>query len=82
MIEGRIVKLDTATRRVVIATAQGQEIDVTFPEGALIEVPEPETMGTMGGELEDLHEGYWVEVEIASHNSDGSCNCATLVSVS
>ncbi len=82
MIEGRIKTLDVINRRVVITTAKGQEIDVAFPEEATIEVAEPETMGTMGGELEDLHEGYWVEVEIASHNTDGSCNCAALVSVS
>lgn len=82
MVEGRIKTLDMVSRRVVITTAEGQDIDVAFPEGATIEVSEPETMGTMGGELEDLQEGYWVEVEIASHNEDGSCNCAMLVSMS
>ena len=82
MLEGRIKTLDVANRRAVVTTQEGQDIDVTFPAGALIEVAEPETMGTMGGELEDLHEGYLVEIEVAAHDADGSCTCASLVCVS
>ncbi len=82
MITGRIKTLDVANRRAVIATADGQDMVVTFPADALIEVAEPETMGTMGGELEDLYEGYFVEIDVAAHDADGSCTCASLVCVS
>ncbi len=82
MITGRIKTLDVANRRVVIATPEGKEMTLTFPEGANIEVAEPETMGTMGGELEDLQEGYYVEVEVSEYSADGSCTCASLVCVS
>lgn len=33
-----------------MATQDNQEIALTFPEGANIEVHEPATMGTMGGD--------------------------------
>ncbi len=82
MIEGRIKTLDVANRRAVITTQDAQDITVTFPEGAIIEVAEPETMGTMGGELGDLQEGFYVEVEVAAQDVDGNCTCASLVSVS
>ncbi|MGH7773139.1 MAG: hypothetical protein ACREQA_13010 [Candidatus Binatia bacterium] len=82
MIEGRIKKIDPAHRTAVITTQDNQEITLTFPEGANIEVLEPATMGTMGGELEDLKEGYFVEVELGAHDADGRCMCASLISVS
>ncbi len=82
MIEGRIKTLDVANRRAVITTQDNQDIMVAFPQGAIIEVAEPETMGTMGGELADLQEGYYVEVEVAAHDADRSCTCASLVCVS
>ncbi len=82
MIEGRIKTLDVANRRAVVTTRDHQDIAITFPEGATIEVAEPETMGTMGGELSDLQEGFYVEVEVRDHRADGSCTCATLVCVS
>lgn len=82
MIEGRIKSVDVANRRAVITTEDAQEITVTFPEGAIIEVAEPETMGTVGGELADLQEGFYVEVEVATHDGEGSCTCASLVCVS
>jgi hypothetical protein len=47
-----------------------------------IEVREPTTMGTMGGTLEDLREGYFVEVEIEAHDAEGKCACASLICVS
>lgn len=82
MIEGRIKTLDVAHRTAVITTQDNQEIALTFPEGANIEVHEPATMGTMGGDLEDLKEGYFVEVELGAHDSDGKCSCASLVCIS
>ncbi|MGQ4809274.1 hypothetical protein NKDENANG_02689 [Candidatus Entotheonellaceae bacterium PAL068K] len=82
MIEGRIKSLDVVNRQAVITTQEAQDVTVTFPEGASIEVAEPETMGTMGGELADLQEGFYVEVEVATHDADGICTCASLVSVS
>jgi hypothetical protein len=38
-------------------------------------------MGTMGGKLEDLREGYFVEVELGAQG-DGKCACASLICVS
>jgi len=82
MIEGRIKKIDLARRTAVITTQDNQDVVLTFPEGANIEVREPITMGTMGGNLEDLREGYFVEVEFGAHDADGKCACASLISVS
>jgi hypothetical protein len=82
MIEARIKKIDVAHRTAVVTTQDGQELTLTFPEGANIEVTEPTTMGTMGGDLEDLREGYFVEVELGIHGPDGKCACASLVCIS
>ena len=82
MITGRIKKLDVANRRGVIATYDGRDVTITFPDGAVIEVAEPETMGTMGGELADLQEGFEVEVEVADRDADGHFPCAALLCVS
>lgn len=82
MIEAQIKKIDLVHRTVTIATQDEQELTLTFPEGANIEVAEPETMGTMGGELEDLQEGYFVQVELAARRVDGKCSCSSLICVS
>ena len=82
MITGRIKKLDVTNRRGIVTTNDGQDIAITFPDGTVIEVAEPETMGTMGGELADLQEGFAVEVEVAERGADGEFPCASLVCVS
>jgi hypothetical protein len=82
MIEGRIKKIDLARRTAVISTQDNQDVVLTFPEGANIEVREPTTMGTMGGELGDLREGYFVEVEFGAQDGSGNCACASLICVS
>jgi hypothetical protein len=82
MIEGQIKKIDLTQRTVTINTQDNQELTLTFPDGANIEVTEPSTMGTMGGDLEDLKEGYFVEVELGAHGPDGKCACASLVCIS
>ena len=82
MIEAQIKKIDLAQRTVIVTTQDNQELTLTFPKGANIEVTEPSTMGTMGGDLEDLMEGYFVEVELGAHGSDGKCACASLVCIS
>ena len=82
MIEGRIKKIDLAQRTAVIVTQDDHDVVLTFPKGANIEVREPTTMGTMGGNLEDLREGYFVEEELGAHDADGKCACASLISVS
>jgi hypothetical protein len=82
MIEAQIKKIDLAQRTVTITTHDKQELTLTFPNGANIEVTEPTTMGTMGGDLQDLKEGYFVEVDLAAHDSDGKCACASLVCIS
>jgi hypothetical protein len=82
MIEGRIKTVDVANRTAVITTEDNQDITITFPEEATIEVAEEETMGTQGGELEDLQEGYYVEVEVAAQDADGRWSCDSLVCIS
>jgi len=82
MIEAQIKKIDLAHRTVVITTQDNQEMTLTFPQGANIEVTEPATMGTMGGDLEDLKEGYFVAVELGAHEADGRCACTSLICVS
>jgi len=83
MTEGRIKRIDLPHRTVTITTTQdNQELTLTFPDGANIEVVEPTTLGTMGGNLGDLREGYFVEVELGAHGADGKCACASLVCIS
>ena len=82
MIAGRIKTLDVANRRGIITTHDGEDVAVTFADSAVIEVAEPETMGTMGGELADLQEGFEVEIEINEAGSDGNFRCASVLCVS
>ena len=82
MIEGRIKKIDVARRSAMIVTHDNQDVVLTFAEGANIEVREPTTMGTMGGTLDDLREGYFVEVELGVPDGNGNCACASLICVS
>lgn len=81
MVHGQIRQLDPANRSAVIALDGGREVSVRFPVGANIEVLEPATMGTMGGTLEDLRVGYWVEAELHEHGGN-SCSCTSLLCVS
>jgi hypothetical protein len=78
---GQIRQLDPVKRLALIALEDGREVSVTFPAGANIEVREPTTMGTMGGTLEDLKVGYWVEADLHEHQ-DKSCSCTSLLSIS
>jgi hypothetical protein len=82
MIEGRISQLDLENRSAVIVEENGNQIQVKFALRTNVEVIEHETVGLMGGELEDLEEGYYVEVEVASTNDDGSIMCDSIASVS
>lgn len=82
MIEAQIKKIDLAKRTVLVHTQDHQELTLSFPAGANIEVHEPVTMGTMGGDLEDLREGYFVEVDLGAQDSQGHCACASLVCIS
>lgn len=81
MVQGQIRQLDLGKRLAVIALDDGREVTVTFPATANIEVREPATMGTMGGTLEDLKVGYWVNAEIHEHGSN-PCSCSSLVCIS
>jgi hypothetical protein len=81
VVQGQIRRLDPAKRLAVIGLDDGSEVTVTFPPKANIEVREPSTMGTMGGSLEDLHVGYWVNVEIHEHGNS-PCSCSSLVCIS
>ena len=82
MIEGKIINLDLAKRSAVILGEDGNAIPVKFAVRINVEVIEPETVGLMGGELEDLEEGYEVEVELTSQNEDGSFICDSIACVS
>ena len=82
MIEGRISQLDLENRSAVIVEENGNQIQVKFALRTNVEVIEHETVGLMGGELEDLEEGYYVEVEVASTNDDGSIMCDSIASES
>ena len=82
MIEGRIKNLDAANRSALIVSENGEEIRVNFTLRTNVEIIEDETVGLMGGELEDLQEGYEVELEVASTNEDGSIICDSIACVS
>jgi len=82
MIEGRISQLDLENRSAVVVEENGNHIQVNFTLRTNVEVIEHETVGLMGGELEDLEEGYHVEVEVASTNDDGSIMCDSIACVS
>ena len=82
MIEAQIKKIDLESRTVTVVTHDNQELILTFPQGSNIEIAEPATMGTMGGELEDLREGYFVEVDLGAHEGNGKCSCASLICIS
>jgi hypothetical protein len=82
MIEGRIAKLDLKNRSAIIVEESGVEHAVTFPERINVEIIEDETMGHQGGELEDLENGFEVEVELASQNEDGSYVCDSVMCIS
>ena len=82
MSEGRISQLDLENRSAVVVEENCNQIQVNFALRTNVEVIEDETVGHMGGELEDLEEGYHVEVEVASTNDDGSIMCDSIASVS
>ncbi|HKI99572.1 MAG TPA: hypothetical protein VKB51_13950 [bacterium] len=82
MLAGKIHKLDLVERTVVVLTDDGREVTAKVPASASIEVSEPEAMGTMGGTLEDLEEGYLVELEVHEAHEDHPCTCISLVSIS
>ena len=82
MIEGRIRHLDVANRSALIVESNGNEVTVQFALRANVEIIEPETVGLMGGSLEDLEEGFEVEIEVASLNEDGSIICDSIACVS
>ena len=82
MIEGRISQLDLENRSAVVVEENGNQIQVNFALRTIVEVIEDETVGLMGGELEDLEEGYYVEIEVSSKNDDGSIICDSVACVS
>ncbi len=81
MALGQIRMIDPAQHRVLLALDDGREVTVTVSADANIEVVEPCTLGTMGGTLEDLKVGYWVNAEL-HEEGDHACSCSSLVSLS
>jgi hypothetical protein len=82
MLEGKIRRLDLQERTVVVQTVDGRELTAKVHENATIEVSEPNTMGTTGGKLEDLEEGYLVQLDVHDAQDGHPCTCMTLVSIS
>ena len=82
MLEGTIRNFDLENRSAVIVESNGNEYLVRFTKGVNVEVNEPETVGLMGGELEDLEEGYEVEMELTSQNEDGTFICDSIACIS
>ena len=82
MIEGRISRINADDRSALIIAENGAEHLVRFPSEAIIDVIEPETVGTMGGEFEDLDVGYHVVIEGRDFADDGSCTCVSLECIS
>ena len=80
MVKGHIRKIDRLARTAIIETREGKEVPVQFGPHSRFEVNEPASGGLMGGTLDDIGEGYLVQIDVHSHNSDGSCNCAALIS--
>lgn len=78
---GQIRKIDPAKNLAVIVFDDGRETEVTLTQDANIEVVEPCTLGTMGGTLEDLKVGYWVEATLQEHGAS-SCSCSSLLCIS
>ena len=82
MLEGTITRLDLDARTVVVRTGDGREVTATVSPNTIIEVSEPETMGTMGGDLEDLEEGYLVQLDVHDATEAHACACVSLVCLS
>ena len=84
MLEGKIARLDLDSRTVVVRTWDGQEITTRVPADLIVEVSEPNGMGTMAGGLEDLEIGYLVQLAVHEHGLDNGepCHCTSLISVS
>lgn len=82
MIEGRIARINAEDRSALIIAQNGSEHLVRFPAEAMIDVIEPETVGTMGGEFEDLEVGYHVVLEGRNFADDGSCTYVSLECIS
>jgi len=82
MVEGHIRGINRTERRAVIVTHDGREVAVQFGPQAHFEVADLATMGHRGGTLDDIGEGYLVQMEAYSRNEDGSCNCESLISMS
>lgn len=81
MALAQIKKIDAPTRTLLIALEDGREVSITLPLDANIEVSEPCTLGTMGGTLEDLKAGHWIEAAIAE-TAASSCACRSLICIS
>ena len=82
MVEGKISKLDLNSRKAVIVTESGEEINVRFTDQVNVEIAEAETMGTVGGFLEDLEEGYTVVLDLSSPDQDGVHRCNSVECIS
>ena len=82
MLEGKIRKLDLTERTLVVQTVDGREVTAKVPEHLIVEVSEPESMGTVGGSLADLDVGYSVQLDVHEAHEDHPCTCISLISIS
>ena len=80
MVEAQIKRVDLARRTVEVKTVDGRELSLRIGDDTDIEVMEWETAGEEPGTLEDIHEGYLVEVEFTE--GEGGYACHSLVCIS
>ncbi|MFQ5912062.1 MAG: hypothetical protein ACE5JS_02660 [Nitrospinota bacterium] len=80
MVEAQIKQVDRFRRTVMVKTADGRELSLRIGDDTDIEVMEWETAGNEPGSLEDLHEGYLVDVDFTE--ADSGCACHSLVCIS
>lgn len=82
MFEGTIKKLDLANLSAVVEDEKGERITVKFAQRTNVEVAEDETVGWIGGDLEDLEVGEFVELELTGKKDDGTFMCDSVVCIS
>ena len=82
MVEGTIRSINHVERTALLETRDGRKVPLQFPRDAHIEVTEPCSGGTQGGVLEDVGEGYIVQVDFHEHGTGENCHCINLISIS
>ena len=80
MVEAQIKQVDRIRRTVLVTTTDGKELSLRIGDDTNIEIMELETAGEEPGSLEDLQEGYMVEVEYSEADSGSACHSLVCIS--